>query len=291
MAGTNAGQSRQGEFAAVDFWSEKAQDAIDAAQSRRDGTPYAFLAGPSRVDLPRRKTVPLFACQGGTSADFARGSLLAQGVVLLADPDRGGLVSASLDQKDYSREIAQEPPMTEAERIDSGFGSACSEVDLVRLFPRSWEGDGRYKVWALHPGGLVEGFSMEVRGSGKQRVDPSGGVASTGRENPMPVDAWSIEASRGPCEALSLQAEGSSGSGGWILSVPAAVPSRKIHLLAMDREGSLVAWTLVPPVTEVVSSFRLRPERLFPGLAVKGGVVVAIQGSGVASMKVGSSAR
>ncbi|MBK8800533.1 MAG: hypothetical protein IPN71_00465 [Fibrobacteres bacterium] len=279
MVGANAGQGTQGEFAAVDFWSNKAQDAIDAAQRRRDGTPYAFLAGPSRVDLPRRRTVPLIACQGGTSADFAQGSLLAQGVVLLVDPDRGGLAAASLNQKDYSRELAEEPPMTEAETLESGFGSACSEVDLVRLFPRSWGGDGRYKVWALHPGGLVEGISMEVRGAGKARTDASGATSSTGRENPMPPDAWAVDEPKGEgAIGFSLALDTSAGNPVLRASVPvgAATGERNVHVAGMDRSGRFVVWTLALPATESHTHFRLDLSRLFPSVRASGGVVVGI---------------
>lgn len=272
------------EFSSVNFWSERAEDAIDAAQRRRDGTPYAFLAGPSWVQRDRRKTVPVFACQGGTSADYRRGSLGSDGTILLVDLGRHRLFATSVDHKEYSFESAPEPPDDTSDSDSSGFGACCTPLDLESLFPGLLQSGGLYRVLAIYPGGLVDGFELEVgKSHGEHKKSSKQASTLAVRENPIPTDAWSPDES--PVSAASgfaLALDSIPGKQTLRLSVPSgpAEGERKVHLAGLVRGGSLVVWTLSLPATNGHSRFRLDMSRLFPSLATTGGWVVGIsQGS------------
>lgn len=62
---------------------------------------------------------------------------------------------------------------------------------------------------ALHPGGLVEGFELEVGKSRGEHKKASGQASTVAeRENPIPADAWSPDDS--PSLASSPTVDGST---------------------------------------------------------------------------------
>jgi len=296
-----AGKSRRspgpsGEFSSVNFWSDNAEEAIDAAQRRRDGTPYAFVAGPSWVDRRRRKSIPVFACQGGTSADYRRGSLGRDGMIVLVDLDRQRLLIASVDHKEYSYEPAPEPALEPAKVVsdsdDQRFGSSCTPLDLAKLFPHLLQGGGLYRVLALHPGGLAEGFELEVgKSRGEYEKAPGNAPPLVGQGNPMPAEAWTAETrNESGATAFDLTLDPASDRRTLLASMPVASPRavRTLHLLGISPKWSLVAWSLVLPIDHGATRFRLDLGRLFPALDSSGGLLVGIDGNGgVAVVAVG----